>query len=798
MKTRAFPLGNNGDFLTPNWFIYQTVEGVHLVNLTIGKQETITNVSQYMYAPIAKKLLLLINEKENTLLIRELNGSHEERIKGVNEFTMDPTNQRILYTTTRANQNTVNLLELSKKNQNTMLLSSLGSFTNLVWHEKGKALAFLQKSLDTAKPNTIIFYYSLSNKKLYSSHGKKQQLFLGDSLLIPTSSFKLKISDDMQSIFFTLQRKVKSNEDQKSSDVQIWNGNAKWIYPMEAKKKNGIYLGLWHPQQDAYQLITNDTLPQIMLSGNQKYAIISNTQQYEPQYTIGGPRDFYLVDLSTGKKELLLKKHSGHFLNTITSPEGKYIAYFKEQNWWVYDITKKTHTNITKNIGQPFFHNNNENPQNEDSYPNLGWTLHDKEILLCDPYDLWAISPDGTAARRLTYGRETRTQFRLAAYSGIMLGKPNYDGWIFKTIDLDQGLLLEATNEKGEFGYFKWSSRSNKKLAFSSNSRLDQLIQSATGDTFIFREQGYNLSPRLMLQNHTDTLPKTMVQSNPQQQQFYWGKAERIQYKNAKGKWLQAILYYPADYNNKKKYPMIVYIYEKLTQNLHNKYLYPSQFAGEDESFNITSFTTQGYFVLAPDISYEIGDVGISALDCVVSATNKVIDQGLVLLDKIGLIGHSFGGYETDFIITQTNLFTAAVAGSAATNLTSYYLTIGASGKPDMWRFESQQWRMGKSLFEDKKGYDRNSPIEHAKNITTPLLSWTGAEDKQVNWNQSIEFYLALRRLKKKHIMLVYPKEKHTIMDTKNQKDLSIRVHQWFDYHLKDIVPPTWIRAALK
>src|SRR5690606_7082521 len=96
--------------------------------------------------------------------------------------------------------------------------------------------------------------------------------------------------------------------------------------------------------------------------------------------------------------------------------------------------------------------------------------------------------------------------------------------------------------------------------------------------------------------------------------------------------------------------------------------------------------------------------------------------------------------------------------------LTSFYLTVGwDTGRPDMWRFENQQWRMGKSFFEDKQGYDRNSPIVYAKNITTPLLSWTGDQDKQVNWNQSIEFYLALRRLGKKHILLLYPNEGHVL-----------------------------------
>lgn len=167
-------------------------------------------------------------------------------------------------------------------------------------------------------------------------------------------------------------------------------------------------------------------------------------------------------------------------------------------------------------------------------------------------------------------------------------------------------------------------------------------------------------------------------------------------------------------------------------------------------------------------------------------------------LHIFGLIGHSFGGYETDFIVTQTDLFAAAVAGSAATDLSSFYVTIGASGRPDLWRFEHQQWRMGKSLFEDREGYDKNSPIVHAKNITTPLLTWTGGDDKQVNWNQSTEFFVALHRLQKKHIMLLYPKEGHAISNSKNQKDLQMRIHDWFDYHLKELSPSSWIISGLK
>ncbi|KFF17770.1 hypothetical protein B0A62_13180 [Flavobacterium hydatis] len=801
LKAYAFPLADRGAFITSDWFIYQTTKKIHLVNLKTGKQETVLNATRYMYSSAAKQLLILTTEKGkgNTLIIREPDGTGEERLAGVDEFVMDPTKQIVLYTTTVGHKHSVCLLELLHENRKTLLHTGSNHFTNLVWHTKGKTLAFMECPSESSPKNTI-FYYSLSDKKVYNSSPEIQQAFLGDSLFIPALpaiNYKLKISDDMQKVFFTLKGIGKSRDTLKDSDVQLWNGNAKWIYPREEKKENQkekTYLGLWDPLENHFLLISNDTLSEFMLTGDQKYAVLSNKRQYEPQYDYDGPRDYYLVDLSTSKSELLLKKHSGSNRRTIVSPTGKYISYFKQGNWWIYDIIKKTHTNITKNIGQSFLNNEGEY-SNEGLYSTIGWTPRDNEILLFDKYDLWTIKPDGSSARRLTHGRETQTSFRLAGYSNRPTTEINYNGRIHEIIDLNKGLLLESTNEQKHSGYYRWTTKSIEKIVYSTNSQLNQLTLSTKNDVFVYSEQRYNLPPRLMMETRADKTPKVIVQSNPQHQHFNWGKAELITYKNAKGQSLQAILYYPAEYTNKKKYPMIVNIYEKFSDRLH-RYINPSQF--KDVGFNISTFTSQGYFVLLPDISYEIGNVGLSAADCVISATNEVIVQGHVLPNKIGLIGHSFGGYETDFIITQTKLFTAAVAGAAATDLTSYYLTVGNTGRPEMWRFENQQWRMGKSLFEDKVGYDRNSPIVHVNNITTPLLSWTGGDDRQVNWNQSIEFYLALWRLKKQHIMLLYPKEEHTLSERKNQKDLSIRLHEWFDYYLKDMPPALWIKVGLK
>ena len=240
---------------------------------------------------------------------------------------------------------------------------------------------------------------------------------------------------------------------------------------------------------------------------------------------------------------------------------------------------------------------------------------------------------------------------------------------------------------------------------------------------------------------------------------------------------------------------MVVHIYEIMSKNLHH-YVNPSFLNGE--GFNVTNYTLADYFVLLPDIRYELGNPGISAVDCVSAGVNAVVDKGLVDKSKIGLFGHSFGGFETNFIISQTNIFAAAVSGAGISDIIAYYFNISKNAifQPEMWRFEDQQWRMGKSLYDDKEGYLRNSPIMHAQNVTTPLLLWTGKNDRIVPWNQSITYYLALRKLGVKNRLLVYPDEDHSLENRQNQTDLSKRMMGWFDDLLKGEPTQDWISKS--
>ena len=799
LKTYAFPSANNSSFGGGIWFACQENQELKLLNLKTDKLETIADVIQYAFSADSDKLLILkkTNAEENTLMIRNSEGAVIDKINGVHDFKISPTGENLVYWATTNNKNQVGLLNLEKtQEQSSILQNQEYSFYDFTWDESGKAVTFYSRLTATAPINGL-YYYNLTNKAVFHLDPKTQPNFPSDAKITNNSNYKLSISDDVQKVFFAIKSNPIDEQTKPESDVELWNGNAKWIYPMQQKWgqfQDYPHLAVWYPLEHHFSSVSTAELPKVMLSGDQQYAILSNPQDYEPQFEYEGPRDYYIVDLATGDKNLLLRKHSSFFSDLLPSPGGKYVAYFKENNWWVYSIANKTHTNVTQNTGgqlagkiHKLYH--------ESAYGNPGWSANDTEILIYDQYDIWAIKPDGTSCRRLTHGREKQIQFRIPeTVIGIGL-KNNLDGWKSNRINVEKELVLRAEGNDGQSGYFKWKNGSGEKLIAFGSHYIDQLTYAENGLNFIYQEQNFDRSPLLMFQKGI-AAPKQLFQSNPQQEKFSWGKSELIEYRNSKGINLKGALFYPSHYDPKKKYPMIVHIYEKQSNELHH-YVNPSQFT--EYGLNTAVFTTQGYFVLYPDIQLEIGNPGIAAADCTVSATKEIIARGLVNPEKIGLIGHSFGGYEATFIITQTGLFATAVAGGSITDLNSMYLTVGGnSGKPDMWRFQNLQWRITKSPFEDPQAYNHNSPVASADKITTPLLLWTGKQDQQVDWHQSFEFYLALRRLNKKNIMLLYPNEKHSILNQTNQKDLFDRVKQWFGYYLKDESPAAWIHEGIQ
>jgi dipeptidyl aminopeptidase/acylaminoacyl peptidase len=797
-KTYHIAGGYNSIFSSNNIFICQTQEELHIVNPQTTKQESISRADMYSYCSQTNHLIFLITSgpKKNTLIIRSLKNNTVKEITDVTQFSLSPKGNQLVYSTFSNQKNTLLLLDLKKINKEKILLiDNDNQFNGFTWQKEGHSLAFF--TYTTGLLINDLYHYTIENDKLSKFNPETQTNFPKNTNILYDSSCKILISDDSQKVFFYIQNKEAVSEIKSGSDVEIWNANDKWIYTQE--KKNGHFetqpkVVLWAPNLNRFTLITSNKLPILMLTGDYKSAILSNPKDYEPQFDDEGPRDYYIINLQTFEKKLFLQKMPSYRGAIISSPTGKYIAYFKENNWWVYDILADTYKNITSNTGGKFTAKE-RTLATESICGNPGWSKDDKEILIYDQYDLWAIAPDGSSFKRLTHGRESKIRFRIAQSPGKKGVDYIFDGLKSDNFNLNETLWLRGEGEDKKTGYFKWNTNTGEKPIAYKDSYVDELNYSSKNSSIFFREQKFDLSPQLLVKN-ISTEPYPFFKSNPQQKKYFWGRSELIEYQNSKGQNLKGALFYPANYDPQKKYPMIVNIYEIKSKELHI-YVNPSFY--NENGFNSTVFTSGGYFVYLPDIIHEDLKPGISATDCVISAVKKVIEKEVVDSNKIGLMGHSFGGYETAFIVTQTQMFTAAIASGAITDLNSLYHTVSQhSGQPDMWRFQSEQWRMGKTPYEALSAYNANSPIMHVEKINTPLLLWTGKQDKMVDTHQSFEYYLALRRLGKKSIMLLYPNEDHVIIKPVNQKDVTERMVQWFDYFLKEGRSNQWISDGIK
>ncbi len=325
-------------------------------------------------------------------------------------------------------------------------------------------------------------------------------------------------------------------------------------------------------------------------------------------------------------------------------------------------------------------------------------------------------------------------------------------------------------------------------ILFKNESRIYQLKRSKHLVSFIVERA--NEAPSLYTLNIKTRELNLIYRNDRDRDTDKEFLTEYISWENEEGKQGGAIIRFPRNYNPCKSYPAIFNIYEKKYPEQH---YYQNLFDLNGAGFTNKIYTNDGYFVIEPDIYYELGYPGFSATESVLEVLEKVEKKYPIDRNNLGIFGHSFGGYETNFIITQTNRFKAAVSGSGVADLTSWYLNIDwNSNRPSMWRIENQQFRMDSSLFENYNGYLQNSPIFHSSKIKTPLLLWSGRKDNNVDWNQSVAMYLALKRQNKEVSLILYPDEYHVLTSAENRLDLNMKIKEWFDFYLKGMNKPIW------
>jgi dipeptidyl aminopeptidase/acylaminoacyl peptidase len=402
-------------------------------------------------------------------------------------------------------------------------------------------------------------------------------------------------------------------------------------------------------------------------------------------------------------------------------------------------------------------------------------------------YDLWLmpVANEGEAVN-LTRGVGTEREivFRVIREDG-------------PRIDLAEPLFLSASGDRTKHsGYWSLDVGSEPRPILYEDMRIGRPIRADSTDRAIFTKETFTMFPDYWVSDGSLQGARRVTDANPQLAELAWSPGRvLIDYTNERGHELQGTLALPAGYEEGRRYPMLVYFYETMSQQHHS-----FQMPRYDDRPHVATYASNGYLVLQPDIVYTMGQPGSSALDDLTAAVQRVIDLGYADPERIGLQGHSWGGYQSSFVLTQTDIFAAVVTGAPVTNLVSFYNELYASsGSVQQGITEAGQVRMGMGVTPWNSGelYRSQSPVHNVENINTPFLILHGTDDGAVDWRQGLEFFNSARRNGKEVILLSYPGEAHHLGRRANQEDFQIRMRQFFDHHLLGSPAPGWMTEGV-
>ena len=731
------------------------------------------------------------------------------RLPFVQSFAFDSTSHYLAYTVsdTSGDQNSINIVYLYEEShpKKTIDFKRAGQYTHLTWNNRRGLLAYVFHLEDASEKidSTSLFIWNPGDEQFIGGVLKSE---IPQDWYIPSKN-ELQWTKDGRRLFFGIKPEAEHWEDEDNKDeeekkvdlfdidtilekreVDVWHWNDPLINSNQKKqwkkRKDRTYRAVYHLDSGKCIPLANEEIPYVNVSENSRFSLGSSDVPYQKLITWDDWfRDYYLVDLRDGSK-----KRFGVKLNdrVSLSPDGKFVVYYHDKHWRLYDCLKDKERNLTESLDVPFFNEDHDYPQVVPGYSIAGWMQNDAAVLLYDKYDIWHFPTDGSEPVNLTNskGRKERLIFRVQ--------KLDRDQRYFKR---GEKLLLTAYHDLKKYTAFYSCVadepgvvkllQEEKKFGFIAKAKNDKAI--------IYTRESYAEFPDIWISNIDFRSRKKITNVNPQIKEFAWGSAELVEWNSVDGIPLQGVLIRPGNYEKGKRYPVLVYFYRFFSQRLND---FNQVVINHRPCFPF--YASNGYAVFLPDIRFEVGNPGFSATKCLVPGVQKLIDMGIADPDAIALHGHSWSGYQTAFVVTQTDIFTCAIAGAPVSNMTSAYSGIRwESGIARQLQYEKWQSRIGGSLWEYPERYIENSPVFFADRINTPLLIMFGDEDGAVPWYQGIELYLAMRRLEKDSIFLQYRREPHHLKKYANKLDYTIKMKEYLDHYCKGTPAPDWIKEGV-
>lgn len=598
--------------------------------------------------------------------------------------------------------------------------------------------------------------------------------------------------------------------DFETAELDIWNWDSPYTPPQQKKRLNntlkktylavidlnngGKLMPLTTSVSDNIRLVGGGDGDWALSLDDGKY-ILSSAWDYN-SYT-----DISLVSLRDGARKMVAEK-----LNAVAdvSPSGKYLIWYNldDYNFYTYNPASGRTANLTSQTGTAFYDEENDRPMPSGAYDSSPrWLDNDEAVLIADRYDVWKFSPDGDVAENLTngIGRAEHLHFRTIMPVATRLSQNETKSGVAASLKAKDKLYMSVFNEDDmRNGIAMLRLHRPKSLRYKIDTvSFRNIVKAPVSDNILFMKGNFRNPYDLYVTADDFASEEKLTSINPQISEYRWGRAELFHWKAYDGTPLKGLVYIPDGVSPDDKLPVMVYFYEKYSQQLYDFWTpAPSR-----SIVNIPLFTSRGYICFVPDIVYKIGHPGESAYNCIVSGAEALCEK-YPFADKsrMAIQGQSWGGYQTAYLVTRTNLFAAAGAGAPVGNMTSAYGGIRwGSGIVRAGQYEHGQSRIGKSLWDDGglELYIENSPIFHLDKVDTPLLIMHNDADGAVPWYQGIEIFSNLRRLGKPVWMLQYNNEAHNLVRRRNCKDLSRRLQQFFDHYLKGGPMPPWMKDGV-
>ena len=736
------------------------------------------------------------NNDVSTVMVQNLSRGSSVAFAKVKESSWQESGDLLAFATEEDGvPSSVQLYDPNSGNLRT-LDSTNWQYAGLKWRADSSDLAFFRSMTNDSlpyTPQTLMMCRHLQTDSVCSNLEETltQGILPGRNIV----SFRpITWSMDGSSLFFGVKAapvekavlaKDKASESiSEKPEVEIWNSFDRRVIPEQKRDsledKTRSNLAVWHLNEHKLLVLTDDSMDDPLLHAGGKVVTATDQTNFAFASMFGRQKeDVYVIDPSSGER---LATVSAVSFPWQVSPGGKHLSYFGRNAYHIVDLSSGVESTISSTAMTDFTNREFDHPVEEKPpFGFAGWSKDGQAIVVYDKYDIWRLDVSGSS-KRLTNGSMDQIIYRYVDLD-------DEDG-----IDLENNLYFSLEGEWTlDHGFARFQNGRVETLLYEDKD-LGQLSRVSESDIYAYLSQNFDDPPDFFISNSSLSDGKQITNINRFHTDYDWGKSELVQYKNHKEKQLQGALFYPANYDPSQAYPMITYIYEKRSQTA-KQYIAPS----ERSYYNWAVWTSLGYFVWQPDILFDARNPGISSTQTMELSIQAIIKKDIgVDPARIGLIGHSWGGYQTAFAVTNTDIFAAAVAGAPLTNLISMYGSIfWATSQPESGHFETGQERMEVPYWEDPDAYIRNSAVFNVEKLNTPLMLEVGDADRNVDWRQSIEYYNAARRVGKPLIMVAYHDEDHGLRKEANQVDYHRKILQWFGHYLKGEDAPDWIKEPI-